>query len=272
MSETSHRPAKKTLGQHFLTDPNLQRKIAAAIDPQPSDHVLEIGPGTGSLTRHLVGHVRRLVLVELDDALAEALADKFAERSDVEVVHADILDVSIARVASGQPLKVIGNIPYGITSPLLFHLLDQRPRPLRIVLTVQREVARRLAARPGSKEYGALTVGVQAVAGVELLFGVSRDAFRPRPDVDSMTIRVTPHSPPPLSETEEQGLRALTRAGFSRRRKQLQKVLRRAPEYLLAGDTADALLRELGIDPATRPDALSVNEYIRLARALAGRA
>ena len=268
MSETPHRRAKKSLGQHFLTDPNLQRKIADAIDPQPTDVVLEIGAGTGLLTRQLSSGVGKLILVELDDALADELAQQHAGRSDVVVIHADILETSIGDLAGDVPIKVIGNIPYGITSPLLFHLLDQRPRPQRIVLTVQREVAERLAARPGTKQYGALTVGIRAVADVELLFAISRHAFRPRPDVDSMTIRVTPHAPPPLTGSEELDLRTLTRAAFSRRRKQLQRVLRAAPEYALDASAVTALLADLGIDPATRPDALPVDDYIALARAL----
>ncbi len=271
MNPAAGRPAKKSLGQHFLTDPNLQRKIAAAIDPQPQDRLVEIGPGTGLLTRHLVGRVRHLTLVELDDQLGESLADEYADRADVELITADILDLSSIELAHGEPFKVIGNIPYGITSPLLFHLLEQHPRPSQIVLTVQREVADRLCARPATKQYGALTVGVQALATVQPLFAISRDAFRPRPDVESMAVRVTPLSPAPLTRAEEGLFRVLTRAAFSRRRKQLQKVLRQAPEYGLSNPEAEELLRSLDIDPATRPDALPVDDYVRLARALGPR-
>ena len=263
--------AKKSLGQHFLVDPNLQRKIVEALEPHPEDDVLEIGAGTGALTGHLVGRVRRLRVVELDDDLAAALRNEFGGRGDVEVIQADVLAVPPERLSSGEGLKVIGNIPYGITSPLIFHLLEIQPRPERIVLTVQKEVAERLAAQPGSKRYGALTVGVRAVASVEILFDLSRHAFRPRPDVASATVRVVPRSPAPLTPKGESDLRRLTRAAFSRRRKQLQKALRQAGEYGLEAAEARALLGSLGIDPTTRPDALSVADYVRLAARLEAR-
>ena len=264
--------AKKSLSQNFLVDPNLQRKIVKALDPANDDRVLEIGPGTGALTQHLVGRVGHLTLIELDDELTRQLRETYGERDDVEIIHADVLDVSPDRLAEGATLlKVIGNIPYGITSPLIFHLLDRRPRPVLIVLTVQREVAQRLIAQPSTKDYGALTVGVQAVAKVERLFNISNRAFRPSPDVDSSVVRLTPfHSPHPsaLSEAHERALRRLTRAAFSRRRKQLQKVLRQAPEFALSPERAEEILTALQIDHATRPDALSVERFVRLAASL----
>ena len=159
--------AKRSLGQNFLIDPNIQRKIVASIDPGSDDEVLEIGPGVGALTKHLAGRVRRLVLVELDNALAARLREEFAGDPSVEVVNEDVLEVPLERV-SGDParLKVIGNIPYNITTPILFSLLERRPRPAAIVLMVQREVADRILEPAGSKTYGALAVGVQAVAEV----------------------------------------------------------------------------------------------------------
>ncbi len=271
MRPPPRREAKKSLGQHFLIDPNLQRKIVEALEPEADDRVIEIGPGQGALTRHLVERVRRLILIELDDTLAEILRAEFAEHEHVEVRHGDALEQDTTDLVGTGPYKVIGNIPYGITSPLIFHLLAARPRPLRIVLTVQKEVAERLVAEPGGKDYGALTVGVQAVARVETLFRVSRGAFRPRPSIDSTAVRIIPLQPPPLSPGREEAFRRLTRAAFSRRRKQLQRVLRQAPEYALSGPAAEALLRSLAIDPATRPDALSVADYLRLAEALEGR-
>ena len=268
MNERGGRRAKRSLSQNFLIDPNLQRKIVESLDPSPGDLVIEIGPGTGALTRHLAGQVAQLILVELDDGLATELREEFGGRADVEVVHADALEISVAALAAGSPFKVIGNIPYGITTPLIFHVLDERPRPLAIVLTVQKEVGKRLTAKPGTKEYGALTVGVQAVAAVEPLFSISRQAFRPRPDVDSMVLALVPIDPPPLTPAQEKALRTLTRAAFSRRRKQLQKVLRQAPEYALSGQGVDDLLETQRIDPSIRPDALPVADYIRLAAAL----
>ncbi len=268
VSPSARRDAKKSLGQHFLIDPNLQQKIVNALEPEDDDRVIELGPGQGALTRHLAERVGKLVAIELDDTLVEGLRADFADRDHVVIHHGDALEQDMAGLAGGEPYKVIGNIPYGITSPLIFHLLAADPRPRRIVLTIQKEVAERLVAQPGGKDYGALTVGVQAVARVETLFRVSRGAFRPRPAVDSQAVRITPLRPPPLSRGEEAAFRRLTRAAFSRRRKQLQRVLRQAPEYALSGPAAEAVLRSLDIDPATRPDALPVGDYLRLAKAL----
>ena len=260
---------KRSLGQHFLVDPNIQRRIVAALEPGPEDEVLEIGPGTGALTRHLAGRVRRLVAIELDDRLAEALRREFAGTPGVEILRADILQIEPARVAHDpQRLKVVGNIPYTITTPLLFHLLAARPRPARIVVMVQREVADRILAPPGQKEYGALSVGIRTVADVERLFEVGRHAFRPVPEVDSTVLVITPHRPPRLSEEEERAVRELTRAAFRWRRKQLRTTLRAAPEYALTPAELDALERTTGIRLDRRPETLAPDEFVRLARAL----
>lgn len=261
--------AKKSLGQNFLIDPNLQRRIVDALDPGPDDEILEIGPGTGALTRHLAGNVRRLVAVELDDRLVEELRREFATTPGVEIRHANALDLELAELAENPAtLKVVGNIPYNITSPLIFWLLDQPVRPARIVLMIQKEVAERIVAPPGTKEYGALSVGVRTVAEVEKLFNVSRSAFRPVPGVDSAVIRITPRHPPSLQATEEADLRTLTRTTFHWRRKQLQKILRTAPEYELDQETAARLEAETGIDLQRRPESLSPEEFILLSRGI----
>lgn len=264
-----HRP-KRSLGQNFLIDPNLQRKIVAAIAPGPEDEVLEIGPGRGALTDHMVGVPRRLILVELDDRLSEALQNRYAGRADVHVVHADFLKVDI-RSLSGRPeeLKVVGNIPYNVTAPIVFRLLEQ-PRPAEIVLMVQREVAQRLAASPATAEYGALTVGVQSVARVELLFKVPRTAFRPVPRVDSSVVRLVPVRPAPMSPDEEVGLRELTRVAFGWRRKQFQKILRDHPRYRLSRDAVGLLEAESGLDLTRRPETFSPGSFLTLSRLLAG--
>lgn len=267
MTGERHR-AKRSLGQNFLVDPNLQRRIVEALSPAPGDEVLEIGPGQGALTRHLAGRVRRLALVELDDALAERLRREFAGDPSVEVVHRDVLRLSLEEVSEDPAsLKVIGNIPYNITTPILFHLLERRPRPAEIVLMVQREVADRIVAAPGGKEYGALAVGVQTVARAERVLSVGRKAFRPVPDVESAVVRITPFSPPPLTEPEERAVRELTRAAFSRRRKQMQRILRDA--YGLAPEEAEARADEAGVDPRARPETLPPETFVALARLLA---
>ncbi len=264
------RRAKRSLGQNFLIDPNIQRKIVAAIEPGPDDEVLEIGPGVGALTRHLAGTVKRLVLVELDNDLAARLRDEFAGDPSVEVINEDVLDVPLERV-SGDPaaLKVIGNIPYNITTPILFSLLERRPRPAMIVLMVQREVADRILEPAGSKTYGALAVGVQAVADVSRVMNVSRDAFRPVPDVMSSVVKIVPHNPPRLSPDEETALRELTRAAFQQRRKQFQRILRDA--WDLSVDEVTAVGSAAAMDLVQRPETFPPQKFIDLARVLRDR-
>jgi 16S rRNA (adenine1518-N6/adenine1519-N6)-dimethyltransferase len=264
--------AKKSLGQNFLIDPNQQRRIVAALDPKPDDVILEIGPGQGALTRHLAGTVRRLILVELDDTLAAALQSTYADREDVTVVHGDVMRIPIAEhVDDPRMLKVVGNIPYNITTPILFRLLERDIRPQSIVLMIQKEVAARILAPAGTAEYGALSVGVRSVARVERLFHVGRGAFRPVPRVDSTVLRIVPLWPPPLTSQDEADLRALTRVAFAWRRKQLQKTLRSAPEYGLDPATLAAVATETGVALDSRPEELDPETMIRLARSLRAR-
>jgi 16S rRNA (adenine1518-N6/adenine1519-N6)-dimethyltransferase len=259
--------AKRSLGQNFLIDANIQRRIVDALEPGPDDEVMEIGPGVGALTRHLAGRVRRLVLVELDNGLAARLEAEYAGDPSVEIIHRDVLEVELEEVSSDPAaLKVIGNIPYNITTPILFSLLERRPRPREIVLMVQREVADRILEPEGSKTYGALAVGVRAVADAKRVLNVSREAFRPIPDVMSSVIRITPHQPPRLEPEEERGLRNLTRAAFSQRRKQFQRILR--DFYGLSPEQVEALQAALGVDLRDRPETFSPDGFIRLARAL----
>ncbi|HEU4452006.1 MAG TPA: 16S rRNA (adenine(1518)-N(6)/adenine(1519)-N(6))-dimethyltransferase RsmA [Longimicrobium sp.] len=262
--------AKRSLGQNFLIDPNLQRRIVDSLEPGPDDEVLEIGPGVGALTQHLVGRVRRLVLVELDNALAARLRERFADDPSVEVINEDVLEVPLERItADPARLKVIGNIPYNITTPILFSLLERRPRPREIVLMVQREVADRLLEKAGTKTYGALAVGVQAVADATRVLNVSREAFRPVPDVMSSVVKIVPHDPPRLEPDEEGALRELTRAAFQQRRKQFQRILRDA--YSLSAEEVEALGAEVGMDLRQRPETFSAERFIDLSRALRSR-
>ena len=259
--------AKRSLGQNFLVDPNLQRKIVAAVEAAPDDEVLEIGPGKGALTAHLAGNVDHLVLVELDDDLAHDLGTRYRGRADVDVIHADVLETDLpATVRDWSATRVVGNIPYNITTPILFRLLE-RPRPRDIVLMVQREVADRIVAEAGSGTYGALAVGVQAVAAAALLFPVPRGAFRPVPRVDSAVVRITPHAPPRLSVDDERRLRVLTRAAFQWRRKQMQKILRSHPDLGLPREVVEAQARDLGLDLTRRPETFGPEALLCLARA-----
>jgi 16S rRNA (adenine1518-N6/adenine1519-N6)-dimethyltransferase len=262
-----HRP-KKSLGQNFLIDGNLQRKIVEALGLGPDDEVLEIGPGKGALTRHMVGRCRRLILVELDSALADALEAEYGEDPSVRVVKGDILDTHPGRLSSTvAELKVVGNIPYNITTPILFHILTP-PRPREILLMVQKEVGERILALPGTSAFGALTVGVQAVAEAAKVLRVPASAFRPVPAVESVVVRIRPHRPPRLSPAEEEDLRALTRAAFQKRRKQFQSILRTRPGNPLSHDQIEVLEAQTGFDLKRRPETFSPSDLVVLSRTL----
>jgi len=260
--------AKRSLGQNFLVDANLQHKIVEAVGAGPDDEVLEIGPGTGALTRHLVDRVGRLVLVELDDELAAGLVERYGDRDHVEVLHGDVLEVSLAdHLSDPDGVLVVGNIPYNITTPIVFRLLE-RPRPRAIVLMVQDEVAARIVAPVGTKTYGSLSVGVRTVADVERLFKVGRGAFRPVPGVDSAVVRITPFRPERTDEREEASLRSLVRAVFQWRRKQLRKILRDHPELGYDASTLARALEAADVAPTDRPERVAPDAFVRMVRAL----
>ena len=267
MGRTGHRP-KRSLGQNFLVDANLQHKIVDAVDASSDDEVLEIGPGKGALTRHLVGRVRRLVLVELDDVLVERLRERYGQRPDVEIVHEDVLEVALEdHLEAVESARVVGNIPYNITTPIVFHLLE-RPRPEVIVLMVQEEVADRIVAPVGTKAYGALSVGIRAVARAERLFKVGRGAFRPVPRVDSAVIRITPRRPERAGPDEEVALRTVVRAAFQWRRKQLRKILRDHPDLRCPSELLEEALAAADASPVDRPETVSPEGFLGLARVL----
>jgi 16S rRNA (adenine1518-N6/adenine1519-N6)-dimethyltransferase len=257
--------AKKSLGQNFLVDPNYQRKIIEALKLEPHDSVIEIGPGTGALTDHIVGSVAHFTAIELDDQLAAALQRKYGTRDDFTLIHRDVMETDLGDVAN---TKVVGNIPYNITSPLIFRLLERDVRPRELVLMVQKEVADRIVSPAGQGDYGALTVGIQSVANVERLFVVPRGAFRPAPNVDSAVVRIVPQQPPALSASEELDLRSLTRAAFSWRRKQLQNILRNAEGYGLSPDDVQHIEERTGLRMTDRPEQVSPARFIELSREL----
>jgi 16S rRNA (adenine1518-N6/adenine1519-N6)-dimethyltransferase len=267
VSEVERHRARRSLGQNFLVDPNIQRRIAEALEVEPGDEVLEIGPGQGALTRHLADTAGRLVAIELDRSLAARLTEEFADRPHVEIRQGDVLDVRLEEVTEDPArLLVVGNIPYNITTPILFSLLERRPRPRRILLMVQKEVADRITAPPGGKSYGALAVGVRSVARAQVVMQVGRKAFRPVPDVESSVVLITPLVPPPLEADEEEAVRRLTREAFGRRRKQFQRTLRDA--FGLSPAEVTAVAEETGFDLADRPERFSPEEFVQLSRVL----
>lgn len=256
--------ARRALGQHFLTDPSILRRIADALGPEPGDRVLEIGPGRGALTRELLRRGVRLTAVERDHRLVPALRETCP---GAVLLEADALELDWAHAvgaAPGDPWLAIGNIPYYITSPLIDKALEP-PRPLRVVFLVQREVADRLAADPGTRAYGALTVGVRAVAGVERLFKVPAGAFTPPPRVDSAVIRLTPLECPLVREGDLSGFRRLVTGLFAARRKQLVRALRTIG---VPAATAQRAAAALDLAPEQRPETLDPAEFVRLHRLL----
>lgn len=257
------------LGQHFLFDPSILGRIADAVGLSPGETVLEIGPGKGSLTAQLAARAGAVVAIEADGRLAAALpgalapSDAATPRATVEVIHGDAL-----RVPWPPAACVCGNIPYQITSPLIERALTP-PRPRCIVFLVQREVADRLAARPGSRTYGALSAGVQLVASVERLFAVPRGAFRPPPRVDSALIRITPHQPAPFPPAHEAATRHLIRVAFQRRRQQLRRTL--SELFGVPRGEAEPLLAGIGVAADARPEVLAPDQFAKLAQALEAR-
>lgn len=270
------RRSRKALGQHFLHDPRLLDRIVAALDPAPHDRVLEIGPGPGTLTARLLPHVGRVVAIEKDGALARECGRRNADwGSDrLTVVTGDALRLDWHALLAGGPAvspsafpvphwKVVGNIPYNITTPLIAKALTP-PWPARIVFLVQAEVADRLVARPGTRAYGALSVGVQAACTVERLFPVRAGAFRPPPQVASAVVRLTPRAEPLVPPGESAALRAFVTACFARRRKQLRNAV--AAAWRCTPAAASAALARLGLDPTLRPERLTPEEFVVLLR------
>jgi len=257
-------PIRKSLGQHFLTDPRILARIADAVALGPDETVVEIGPGRGSLTNALLARAARVVAIEIDRKLVELLREKYAHEPRLTIVEADVLDVNLGEVAGGE-YALAGNVPYYITTPILFKAL-QPPRALRSVLLVQREVAARMSAEPGADDYGALSVNVQAIARVEMLFRIPAGAFTPPPRVESAVVRVTPRADPVVKAGEEEPFRTFVQAAFALRRKQMRRVVRTvAPRSAV---DAERSLAASGIDPDARPETLSAAQFYALGRAL----
>ena len=253
--------AKRRLGQHFLTDPSILARIADALEANPRDTILEIGPGAGSLTAELVKRAGRVVAIEKDRDLAQPLRSRFP---GVEIIEADALQVDWHALVGG-PFLLAGNIPYNITSPLLDKALSP-PQPRRIVFLVQKEVAERVTAPPGTPEYGALSVGVQAFARAERLFTVPAGAFRPRPKVDSAVLRLMPRDDPLVGPDQRHAFRTIVVGLFGFRRKQLLRAIREFTGW--NADRSRGVLHQTGLDETARPEVLSPVDFARLKGAL----
>lgn len=254
----THRPRKR-FGQNFLHDPEVVQRIVDAIAPRPGDNLVEIGPGKGALTRPLLERAGRLQVIELDRDLVASLQALDSTANALTIHSADALRFDFRRLADNGPLRVVGNLPYNISTPLLFHLIDQINVIRDMHFMLQREVVNRLAAEPGTGAWGRLGIMVQYHCGVTPLFHVGSGAFRPPPRVESAVVRLLPHPTPPLRVEDTAALRRVTTQAFSQRRKTLRNALRPLFEA--------AELQELGIDPRRRPETLSLEEFTRLANA-----
>lgn len=258
-------PPRKRFGQHFLADARALERIADAVAPEEVDCVVEIGPGRGALTDRLLPRSRRLLAVEIDRDLVRHLHERYAGADRLAIVEGDALEVDW-RPPAGTSWRLAGNLPYYITTPLIFRILEA-PRPDRAVLLVQKEVADRLGAQPGSADYGALSVNVQVVARVTMVARVPAGAFHPRPQVDSAIVRLDPLAEPLVSPDEEGGFRRFVVALFGMRRKQMVRSLREVAG--LEAAESRSLLERHGIDPSARAEVLAPADLVRLYNALA---
>jgi 16S rRNA (adenine1518-N6/adenine1519-N6)-dimethyltransferase len=258
-------PILKKFGQHFLGDQKILEQIADAVAPRAGETVIEIGPGRGALTDILASRPNRLVAVEIDRALAKNLRERYASNERVTIIEADVLETKMSDIAEGD-FVVVGNVPYYITTPILFHVL-RAPFPRHAVFLVQREVAERIIARPGSKAFGALSANVQALSNAEILLHVPPAAFKPPPKVDSAVVRISPRPDPLIEPHEVERFRGFVQGMFGMRRKQIGNVLRSITG--LSAEDAIALLDAQGIDPKSRPEVLSPEQMVALMRAQA---
>ncbi len=260
-------PPLKRWGQHFLEDRAVLARIVAALDLREDEALVEIGPGRGALTAPLLEAAGRLVAVEIDRGLAARLRDRFADGRLV-VVEEDVLRFDLSRVApllevpDGTPVVVAGNLPYNVSKPVAMRLVGERLRVARAVLMFQREVANRLVASPGSKDYAPLTVLAGLAYAIERLFDVPPGAFRPRPEVDSTVTRWRTRGEEVLPRALEPALRAALSAAFARRRGTLRSNLRAAR----GSEEAERLLAEAGLDPGARAETVPPEGFLRLAR------
>jgi len=251
---------KKSLGQNFLVDPVALQRIVDAAEISAQDEVLEVGPGLGSLTRHLAAAARRVVAVELDAHLLPALREVLAGQENVTIVQGDMLELDPAALMTARGYIVAANIPYYITSALIRHLLEAHKKPARVVLTIQKEVAERITAAPG--DLSLLALSVQVYGAARRAVRIPAGAFYPAPSVDSEAVRVDLYPQPLIPHEKLDSFFTLIKAGFSQKRKTLRNALsaglRRSPAQ------AEALLRAASIDPMRRAETVSIEEWGRL--------
>jgi 16S rRNA (adenine1518-N6/adenine1519-N6)-dimethyltransferase len=266
LKESDFRP-KKRLGQNFLVHEGVLDSIMRLVEVTAEDEILEIGPGLGSLTRRLLERARRVWAVEVDPKLIANLRQGILSSNPaLELIEGDILELPLETILPPRRIKLVANLPYSISTPVLFRLFELSERFSFLVLMVQREVAERMASAPGTKSYGALSVWCRIYGRIAAKVPVAPEAFFPRPKVRSMVLKIELHPSPLVTPEELPVFRGLVRAAFGQRRKTLQNNLTAWLKW--PRDEVDRVLREQGIEPRRRGETLSVDEFIRLARAL----
>ena len=267
---------QKKFGQNFLIDENVVEKIVRDAGVTKDDFVLEIGPGIGTMTQILCENAREVVAVEIDDKLIPILMeDTLSWYDNVTVIHEDILKLDIVKLANerngGKPIKVVANLPYYITTPIIMGLFESHVPLDSITIMVQKEVAERMQEKPGSKEYGALSLAVQYYAKPEIVANVPPNCFMPRPNVGSAVIRLTRHEKPPVEVEDEKLMFRIIRASFNQRRKTLANGLNNSPEIHLPKEVIQESIVSLGVPENIRGEALSLEQFAELSNEIGQR-
>ena len=259
---------QKKFGQNFLIDERVLDRIISASEITKEDCVLEIGPGIGTMTQYLAERAGTVTAVEIDRALIPILEETLCDYSNVTVIHGDILKFDINQLVQekngGRPIKVVANLPYYITTPIIMGLFEKQVPLKSITVMVQREVAQRMQAQPGTKDYGALSLAVQYYAKAEVVANVPPNCFIPRPSVGSAVVRLLRHERPPVQTKDEARMFALIRASFNQRRKTLVNSLGNAGELHISKEQVFEALAQMGLSPTIRGESLSLEQFARL--------
>ena len=258
----------KSLGQNFLIDENIINKIVDLGDVTKNDLVIEIGPGIGNMTRELAKRAGEVVAVEIDKHLIAALTDNLQEFSNVRIINEDILKVDIDSLIEGSKLssvKVIANLPYYITTPIIMKLLEKETHIEKMIFMIQKEVAQRIVAKEGKKDYGALSIAVQYYSSPKIAFTVSPNCFIPKPEVDSAVIQLDIDKMPKVSLLDKDIFRKTVRAAFSQRRKTLLNALSSSMGFNISKDEYKQMFEDMGIQPNQRGETLSIYQFATLA-------
>lgn len=260
---------QKKFGQNFLIDAHVLQKIIASAEITKEDCVLEIGPGIGTMTQYLAEAAGSVTAVEIDRNLIPILEETLADYDNVTVINEDVLKIDMHALAQkyhgGKPFKVVANLPYYITTPIIMGLFESHAPVKSMTVMVQKEVAQRMQAGPGTKDYGALSLAVQYYAAPYIVANVPPNCFMPRPGVGSAVIRLTLHEEPPVTVQSETLLFQIIRASFNQRRKTLLNGLNNAPEITASKEKIQTAIAELGVSPSVRGEALTLAQFARLA-------